>query len=149
MQIYTTTHQPLCTAIRSYLNVPASDVDVTRFPDGEALISLKTEPSAEELVVVIQSIAAPVNDALMHTIFLLEALRLACVANVVLMLTYLGYSRQDRQTNPLSLASANVVCKMLSAPHVSRAYVVEPHSPSITSFFGIPAFELSAAPMIC
>ncbi|MGP1918698.1 MAG: ribose-phosphate diphosphokinase [Candidatus Hodgkinia cicadicola] len=149
MQIYTTTHQPLCNAVQSYLNIPPAAVNVTRFRDGEALISLTSEPAGDETAVVIQSIAPPVNDALVHTLFLLETLRLACVTHVVLVLTYLGYSRQDRQTTPLSLASASLVCKLLSTPIVSKVYVLEPHSPSITSFFGVPAFELSVAPMIC
>lgn len=149
MRIYTTTHQPLCKTIRSYLNLPTTEVNVTRFPDGETLINLKTEPAVNEVAVVIQSLSAPVNDTLMHTIFLLETLRLACVTNVVLVLTYLGYSRQDRQTCPLSLVSANVVCKMLSTSIVSKVFIMEPHSPSIVPFFGVPAFALSLAPMIC
>ncbi|MGP1912116.1 MAG: ribose-phosphate pyrophosphokinase-like domain-containing protein, partial [Candidatus Hodgkinia cicadicola] len=143
MRIYTTTHQPLCKSIQSYLNTSPAEVNVTRFPDGEALISLNTQPAGDETAVVVQSIAPPVNDALMHTLFLLETLRLACVTNVVLVLTYLGYSRQDRQTTPLSLASASLVCKLLSTPIVSKVFVMEPHSTSITSFFGVPAFEVS------
>ncbi|MFP3039684.1 MAG: ribose-phosphate diphosphokinase, partial [Candidatus Hodgkinia cicadicola] len=149
MKLYTTTQYGMCRAVQAYFNNAVSDLKVTKYADGETLICLDSEPSAAESVVVLQAMAAPVNDSLVHTLFILETLRKACVNNVILIMTYLAYSRQDRQTCPLSVATASTVCRLLSFSNVSRAYVVEAHSPNITSFFSVPSFEISLSAVVC
>lgn len=151
MKMYTTTQHALCAAIRSYLNMSAGaeEAKLFKFSDGEALIQLAAAPAPAETTVVIQAVSAPVNDSLVHTVFLLEALRLACASSVVLVITYLGYSRQDRPTRQLSLTAAGVVCKMLSAANVSRAYVVEAHSAAATALLAPPSFNLPITALVC
>ncbi len=138
----------MCRTIQRYFNNEVRELRLVKFSDGEILVCLDDEPSSES-VVVLQAISAPVNDNLIHTLFVLETLRKACVSNIILVITYLAYSRQDRRTHKLSTATASTVCKLLSFENVSRAYVIEPHSPNIVSFFNVPSFEISIAAVVC
>ncbi len=123
-------------------------MELTKFADGELLVSLPEE-QANSSVVLIQALSAPVSDAILHTAFALEALKLACVANVILIISYLGYARQDRPTRARSLTSCSVVCKMLCLSAPARVYLLEPHTPQVVGFLSAPSFSFGLTAAIC
>ncbi len=146
MKIYTTTNSLIVKSIQSYFNVINKEVKTIVFSDGEVLFQLNDE-LVDETIILIQTISAPVNDAIIHTLFLTELIKNACVKNIILVLTYLGYARQDRQTLKFSLVSSKVVCKLLS--NVNRVYVIEPHCSHVLSYFDSSSFGISIASIIC
>ncbi|MFP2998072.1 ribose-phosphate pyrophosphokinase-like domain-containing protein [Candidatus Hodgkinia cicadicola] len=147
MKIYTTTNSLIVKSIQSYFNVINKEVKTIVFSDGEVLFQLNDE-LVDETIILIQTISSPVNDAIIHTLFLTELIKNACVKNIILVLTYLGYARQDRQTLKFSLVSSKVVCKLLSNV-VNRVYVIEPHCSHVLSYFDSSSFGISIASIIC
>ncbi|XXM93615.1 ribose-phosphate diphosphokinase [Candidatus Hodgkinia cicadicola] len=148
MRIYTTTHFEVARQTQAYFNFGNKNIKIEKFEDGEALVSLP-EAVINENVVLIQALTAPVNDSIMLTLFVLEALKAACAKTVLLVLTYLAYARQDRQTRTRSIATCAVVCKMLSAYNIRKVYVLEPHSMQAVGFFNVPTASVELVSAIC
>ncbi|WGS83408.1 MAG: ribose-phosphate diphosphokinase [Candidatus Hodgkinia cicadicola] len=148
MKIYTTTHFEVARQTRAYFNFGNKNINIEKFEDGEALVSLP-EAVINENVVLIQALTAPVNDSIMLTLFALEALKAACAKTVLLVLTYLAYARQDRQTRVRSITTCAVVCKMLSAYNIRKVYVLEPHSLQAVGFFNVPSSSFELVSAIC
>lgn len=148
MRLYTTNHCALARLTRGYLNIKNSEIDLVKFADGEVLVSLP-EAYTRGSVVLIQTLSAPANDAIMQTVFALEALKLACVNNVILIISYLGYARQDRLTRAHSLISCSVVCKLLCLNAPARVYLLEPHAPQVVGFLNAPSFSFGLTAAIC
>ncbi|XXN13756.1 MAG: ribose-phosphate diphosphokinase [Candidatus Hodgkinia cicadicola] len=147
MKLYTTTHYALAQSIRGYLNIRNSEIQLTKFTDGEVLLTLP-EACSQQTVVLIQALAAPASDAIVYTAFALEALKRAA-ANVVLIITYLGYARQDRLTHARSLVSCHVVCKLLCFSAPTKLYLLEPHTPHVVSYFAMPTFSFGLTAILC
>ncbi|WGS83542.1 MAG: ribose-phosphate diphosphokinase [Candidatus Hodgkinia cicadicola] len=148
MRIYTTTHFEVARQTRAYFNFGNKNISTQKFEDGEALVSLP-EAVTNEDVVLIQALTAPVNDSIMLTLFALEALKTAGAKTVLLVLTYLAYARQDRQTRVRSITTCAVVCKMLSAYNIRKVYVLAPHSLQAVGFFNVPTSPFELVSAIC
>ncbi|AUG33877.1 Ribose-phosphate pyrophosphokinase [Candidatus Hodgkinia cicadicola] len=148
MRLYTTTNYALARLTRNYFNIKTSEIDLVRFADGEVLVMLP-EAYTRGSVVLIQTLSTPVNDAIIHTVFALEALKLACVNNIILIISYLGYARQDRLTCAHSLISCSTVCKLLCLNAPARVYLLEPHAPQIVGFLNAPSFSFGLTAAIC
>ncbi|ATY93584.1 Ribose-phosphate pyrophosphokinase [Candidatus Hodgkinia cicadicola] len=148
MKIYTTTQSTLAHQIRAYFNITNLNIKLTKFPDGEILVSLP-ETHAWETVILIQALYKPVNDAIIQTLFALEAIKLACVSKTILVITYLGYARQDRLTCENSLISCSVVCKLLCINAPTIIYLLEPHSAQTVGFFSVPCLSFGLVAAMC
>ncbi|XXN13597.1 MAG: ribose-phosphate diphosphokinase [Candidatus Hodgkinia cicadicola] len=148
MRLYTTNHYALARLTRNYFNIKNSEIDLVKFADGEVLVLLP-EAYTRGSVVLIQTLSTPVNDAIIHTVFALEALKLTCVKNIILIISYLGYARQDRLTCARSLISCSVVCKLLCLNAPARVYLLEPHAPQIVGFLNTPSFSFGLTAAIC
>lgn len=148
MRLYTTTHYALARLTRCYFNIKPSEIDLVKFADGEVLVVLP-EAYTRGSVVLIQTLSAPVNDAIMHTVFALEALKLTCAKNIILIISYLGYARQDRLTRAHSLISCSVVCKLLCVNAPARVYLLEPHTPQVLGLLNAPSFSFGLTAAIC
>ncbi|XXN19723.1 MAG: ribose-phosphate diphosphokinase [Candidatus Hodgkinia cicadicola] len=148
MKIYTTTHTELTRQVRAYFNIVNLNIKLTKFSDGETLVSLPIART-QETVVLIQALSNPANDAIIQTVFALEAIKLACISNVILIVTYLGYARQDRLTREHSLISCSVVCKLLCVNSPTRVYLLEPHSAQTAGFFSVPCLSFGLVSVIC
>ena len=71
---------------------------VTQFSDGE--IQIKIEESIRGCdVYVIQSTSHPVNDHLMETLIMIDALKRASARTINVLMPYYGYARQDRKAH--------------------------------------------------
>ncbi|XXM90110.1 ribose-phosphate diphosphokinase [Candidatus Hodgkinia cicadicola] len=148
MRLYTSTHYALLGQLRAYFNIKGADLNLTKFADGEVLVSLP-ETCSQQKVILVQALSAPTNDAIIQTVFILEALRLACASSVTLIITYLGYARQDRMTRARSLISCSVVCRLLCLNAPTKVYLLEPHMPQLAGFFSTPCFSFGLTATIC
>ncbi|KAH8073964.1 ribose phosphate diphosphokinase [Aureococcus anophagefferens] len=76
----------LAAEVAARLGVPLSPANVKRFNDGEVQIQLAVRPEAA--VFVVQSLAPPVNDALIELLLLLSAARRASAESVTAVVPY-------------------------------------------------------------
>jgi ribose-phosphate pyrophosphokinase len=139
-----------CSNAKQFVNnltdVNINDVcltDVSRFEDGEIFISLKNQELLQnDKVIVIQSISENTNDALMELLFTLDIVNSITTKDIYLLITYLGYSRQDRIDSLNESFSAKIVSRLLSLKYIKRLFIVDLHAPQTLGFFDIPSVNL-------
>jgi len=143
------TSQALAAALADALGEPLAAVEFDRFPDGE-LLAAAPGFDADRAVVVAATTSA---DAHLELLQLQDAVRAAGAEEVVTVLPYMGYARQDApmepgvergEGRPGYPLSARAVARAVSTG-TDRVLVVTPHEPSVTEFFDVPADPVDAA----
>jgi len=122
--------QALAAALADELDEPLSAVEYDRFPDGETFAAVP-EFDADRAVVVATTDS---NDAWIELLQLQDAVREAGAAEVVTVIPYMGYARQDKAFEPGQPVSARAVAKA-AATGADRVVLVNPHEDSIADFF--------------
>ena len=137
------TSQALSAALARELGEPLAGVDYERFPDGELLVRL-ADTDAERAVVVASTTTAEAHIELLQ---LQDAAREAGIGEVVTVLPYMGYARQDRAFAAGDPVTARAVARALS-PATDRVLTVSPHEPAVCEFFEPTAEAVTAAPLL-
>ena len=129
------------------LGVPAHEIALHRFPDGE--LSVTVGPAAATTILYVP-LDRP-NDKLLAILFAAEALRRAGARRLVLTAPYLCYMRQDAAFHAGEAISQRAVGRLLAGA-VDRVITVDSHlhrTKNIEEVFrGIEAADLSAMPAI-
>src|SRR5512143_419997 len=86
----------LAEAVAQRLGKQLSPCVVERFPDGETSVNLE-EPVRGHQVFILQPTGPPVNDNLVELLAFIDACRRAAAANIVAVVPYFGYARQDKR----------------------------------------------------
>jgi ribose-phosphate pyrophosphokinase len=132
--------QSLGAALAAELDEPLAAVEYDRFADGELLVRA-TEPSSTDRAVIVASTVS--GDAHVELLQLQDVAR-QYAEEVVTVLPYMGYARQDDAFREGEPVSARAVARALS-PDTDRVICVDPHEPSIEEFFDVPFEAVSAA----
>lgn len=119
------------------LELNLSNAKISNFADGEINISL-LEPVKGCDVFLIQSTCSPVNNNLMELLIMIDACKRASAKNIIAVIPYFGYARQDRKAGPYDPISAKLVANLLVAAGANEIITVDLHSPQIQGFFDIP-----------
>lgn len=135
--------QQLGARLATELGRPLGGVSYQQFPDGEQLVSVP-ESVGEEAIIV----AATVSDAAhIQVLQLQDAAREAGAQEVVTILPYLGYARQDEAFEAGQPISARAVGKAISTG-TDRVLTVTPHERSVLDFFDVPTEVVDAAGLL-
>ncbi|HEX2026732.1 MAG TPA: ribose-phosphate pyrophosphokinase [Nitriliruptorales bacterium] len=137
--------QRLTEKIGAELGVEPLRRELSRFPDGEIHVELSGDVRDED-VYLVQSTGPPVQEHLAELILLADAAYRAGAARLNAVIPYLAYARQDRRTAPGEPVALRVVADLLSASHVHRIVVVDPHTPDVESIFSVPVETTTAVP---
>lgn len=124
------TSQALAARLATELDEPLAAVEYDRFPDGETLATVSGFDADRAVVVA----TTDSNDAWVELLQLQDAVREAGATEVVTVVPYMGYARQDRAFNPGEPVSARAMARAVSTG-TDRVVLVNPHEPSITDFF--------------
>ena len=113
------------------------------FADGEF------QPSYEETlrgndVFIIQSTFAPA-DNLMELLLMIDAARRASAKQVVAVIPYFGFARQDRKDKPRVSIGAKLIANLLMAAGVNRIITMDLHADQIQGFFDVPVDHMYAS----
>jgi len=114
------------------------------FPDGESKITLSSKPKKGKIVVV-QSTYPPVDSNLIQALSLISKAR-QYSSNVVAVIPYMGYARQDREFLPGEVVSMQAIAKLFKAAGATKLIVVDIHSLIGLKHFKISAKNISAVP---
>jgi len=147
--------QALGAALAAETGRPLASVTYERFPDGERMVSVgiddgathaasgrpETDDGVDRAVVV----ASTTTDAAhVELLQLQDAVREAGVDEVVTVLPYMGYGRQERAFEAGQPVSARAVARAI-ATGTDRVVLVNPHEASVTDFFDVPCTVVDAA----
>jgi len=119
------------------------DVILTKFSDGEF------QPSFEEnirghVIFIVQSTFAPA-DNLLELLMLVDAAKRASAKNIIAVIPYFGFARQDRKDKPRVSIASKLIANLLTAAGVQRIITIDLHADQIQGFFDLPVDHLYAS----
>jgi len=116
---------------------------ITKFSDGEFQPSFEENIRGRD-VFIIQSTFAP-SDNLFELLMMVDAARRASAKNIVAVIPYFGFARQDRKDKPRVSIAAKLVANLLTAAGITRLITIDLHADQIQGFFDVPVDHLYAS----
>jgi len=113
------------------------------FPDGESKITISGKPAGK--IIVIQSTYPPVDSNLIQALALVSKAK-KYSSQVIAVIPYLGYARQDKEFLPGEVVTMSLVANMFKAVGATKIIVVDIHSKMALNHFKIMAKNVSAVP---
>jgi len=114
------------------------------FADGESKITLSGEISKKKSIVV-QSIYPPVDTNLIQALSLISKAK-ETSSEVIAIIPYMGYARQDREFLPGEIVTMKVLGKLFKGAGASKIIAVDIHSIIGFKHFSIKTKNVSAIP---
>ena len=87
---------------------------------------------------VIQSHAAPINEAIMEHLLMVDALKRASAKRISVVLPFYGYARQDKKHRGREPISARLMADLFKTAGADRLMAVDLHTAQIQGFFDGP-----------
>ncbi|CAG9623079.1 ribose-phosphate diphosphokinase [Sutcliffiella rhizosphaerae] len=137
----------LAEEIAKHVGVPIGKCSVSRFSDGEVQINIEESIRGCD-VFVIQSTSAPVNEHIMETLIMIDALKRASAKTINIVMPYYGYGRQDRKARAREPITAKLVANLLETAGAHRVITLDLHAPQIQGFFDILIDHLMGVPIL-
>lgn len=131
--------QSLAASLADALDEPLATVETDRFADGEFKCRVP-EAGGDRAVVVAATTSAEAHLELL----LLQDVAGEAFDEVVTVLPYMGYARQDRAFREGEPVSARAVARAVSTG-TDRVLTVNPHEPTVCEFFDVPCEAVDAA----
>lgn len=123
-------------------NLVKSEIRV--FPDGESKITLIGKISKKKSI-ILQSIYPPVDTNLVQVLSLIAKAK-ENSSEVIAVIPYMGYARQDREFLPGEIVTMKVLGKLFKSAGASKIIVVDIHSSIGLKHFSIKTKNITAIP---
>ena len=138
----------LASLVAEHLKTMPGRITLRRFSDGESYVELDDNVRGK-VVFILQTLCAPTNDNLMELMLMVDAARRSSAAQIVAVVPYLGYARQDRRPRSIRAPiSARVVADMLTGAGINRLLTIDLHAEQIQGFYNIPVDNIYATPVL-
>jgi ribose-phosphate pyrophosphokinase len=123
--------------------IPLGKENISFFSDGEM------QPSFEETlrgsdVFLVQSTFPPAEN-LVELLLMVDAAKRASACNVIAVIPYFGFARQDRKDKPRVPIAAKLIANLLQAAGVDKLITMDLHADQIQGFFDVPVDHLYAS----
>lgn len=142
-----TSHPELAKKIAKNLKVELTPVTIKKFANGEIYARIEEKVRGED-VFVLQTMVEPVNDFVMETLILIDALRRSSAKRISLICPQLAYSRQDRRVRSHEPITSKLLANILTVAGLSRLVTVDLHADQIQGFYDIPVDHLVGYPLL-
>lgn len=133
----------LADKIAGHLDRPLLSVDIKQFKDGEIQVYYNETIRGKE-VFIIQPTFSPA-DNIIELLIMIDAAKRASAHQIIAVVPYFGYARQDRKDKPRTSIGAKLMCNLLSAAGASRVITMDLHADQIQGFFEFPVDHLYAS----
>lgn len=117
--------------------------DVQRFEDQELRIQIN-EPLNQKDVIIFGSTSKPANDHLMEILLITDTAKRAGAKNIIAVMPYFGYSRQDRPSYNHGPISISLIATLLEAAGITKIITIDLHSKQSEGFFRIGVQNLDS-----
>ena len=129
----------LAQKVANNLKIKVSNISKTIFSDGEMLVK-SSETVRNKKVYVICSLCS--HDSIIELLLFIDSLKRASAGNIVVISTYMSYSRQDRKASQREPIGAKLIARLLETSGVNKLITFDLHNPSIQGFYDIPVDDL-------
>jgi ribose-phosphate diphosphokinase len=133
--------------IVEYLGVELSENKIQKFADGE-IFTKSLESIRGSKAFVIQSTSGDVNENIMELLIFIDALKRSSAKEIIAVIPYFGYARQDRKADPRDPITSKLIANLLSAAGATRIVTMELHRKQVQGFFDIPLDHVEALPIL-
>ncbi len=136
--------QGFAATLAAELDEPLAVVEYEEFADGEQLVRVpdadRQTPAPDRAIVVAATVSAETH---------IELLQLHDIVNqwvdeVITVLPYMGYARQDQAFRSGEPVSARAVARAVSTG-TDQVVTINPHEPAVCGFFDVPCTAIDAA----
>jgi ribose-phosphate pyrophosphokinase len=140
-------HPALTDEIAFELDIAVSPTQIRDFADGE--IYSRFEESVRGCdAFVVESMTTPVNQWLMETLVMCDALKRGSAKRITMVVPYYPYARQDKKSRGREPISARLIADLYKTAGADRILTVDLHTSQIQGFFDGPVDHLFALPLL-
>lgn len=129
------------------MNAELVPTDLKIFSDGESKIRITKNIKGKNCV-IIQSTYPPIDRHLLQALMLIKNCTDDGAANIIAVIPYMAYARQDKAFLEGEVVSMALVAKLLEVCGTKQFITVDIHSRLALSYFTISAFNLSSIPLL-
>jgi ribose-phosphate pyrophosphokinase len=134
--------QRICNHLQTEVGKSTTEI----FPDGEIMVKVDDDVRGRDCFIVL-STSQPINDNLMELMIFIDCLKRASARQIIIVVPYLAYSRQDRKNQGRVPITAKLVANILTTAGADRVIALDLHTAQIQGFYDIPMDHLSATPV--
>ncbi|MEN8614153.1 ribose-phosphate pyrophosphokinase [Dehalogenimonas sp. THU2] len=144
MKVFTGNANPaLARAVVEYLGIPLGNCQVFQFSNENIFVRIMDNVRNRDTF-LIQPFTTPVNQSIMETMIMIDALKRASAGRITAVIPYYGYGRTDKKDQPRVPITARLIADLITVAGANRVLTVDLHAAQIQGFFNIPVDELSA-----
>ncbi|MFC5993005.1 ribose-phosphate diphosphokinase [Pseudonocardia hispaniensis] len=140
-------HPELAEQVAKELDVTITPQAAYSFANGEIFVRFEESVRGCDAF-VLQSHSAPINDAIMEQLIMVDALKRASAKRITVVMPFWGYSRQDKKHRGREPISARLVADMFKVAGANRIMTIDLHTAQIQGFFDGPVDHLFALPVL-
>ncbi len=137
------TSEELAKKIATKLKAKYIKSELRIFPDGESKLAINGKPNGK--IIVVQSTYPPVDSNLIQALALVSKAK-KYSSQVVAVVPYFGYARQDKEFLPGEVITMSLVANMFKTAGAIKVIIVDIHSKMALNHFKISATNVSAVP---
>ncbi len=140
-------HPELAEAVAEGLGIEVLPTSAYTFANGELYVRFSESVRGADTF-VLQSHAAPINEAIMEQLIMVDALKRASARSITAIMPCYGYARQDKKHRGREPISARLMADLFKTAGADRIMSVDLHTAQIQGFFDGPVDHLWAMPML-
>ena len=133
----------LAKRIAEHLQMDLFPVDILQFKDSEIQVYFNDTIRGKD-VFIVQPTCAPA-DNIIELLITIDAAKRASARNIIAVMPYFGYARQDRKDKPRTSIGAKLMANLLTAAGINRLITMDLHADQIQGFFEVPVDHLYAS----
>ena len=133
--------------IAQHVGVTITGTTRRQFANGELFIRPNDSVRGTDAF-VIQSHTTPINDWLMESLILVDALKRASAKRITVVAPFYPYARQDKKHRGREPISARLIADLFKTAGADRLMTVDLHTAQIQGFFDGPVDHLFAMPLL-
>jgi ribose-phosphate pyrophosphokinase len=137
----------LADEIAAQIGVTVTPTTAREFANGETFIRPDESVRGSDSF-VIQSYTTPINQWVMESLILVDALKRASAKRITVVAPFYPYARQDKKHRGREPISARLIADLFKTAGADRLMAVDLHTAQIQGFFDGPVDHLLALPVL-
>ena len=140
-------HPELAEGVAREMGIDLLPTTAYTFANGELYVRFGESVRGADTF-VLQSHAAPINEAIMEHLVMVDAMKRASAKRITVIMPSYGYARQDKKHAGREPISARLMADLFKTAGADRIMSIDLHSAQIQGFFDGPVDHLWAMPIL-
>ncbi|MEP9394354.1 ribose-phosphate diphosphokinase [Gordonia sp. VNQ95] len=136
-------HPDLAQAVADELGIKVTPQTARNFANGELFVRFEESVRGSDAF-VLQSCPAPLNEWVMESLIMIDALKRGSAKRISVILPFYPYARQDKKHRGREPISARLIADLMKTAGADRIITVDLHTDQIQGFFDGPVDHMHA-----